>query len=47
MSPDRLVLYDDEDVLRNWHSRDEKIVKNMQDLVDTAKKAATCLEEGK
>ena len=35
------------DVLRNWHSREKKIVQNMQDLVDTARQAAAALEGGK
>lgn len=35
-----------QDVLRNWHSREERVVRNMQDLVDTARRAATALRNG-
>lgn len=35
-----------QDVLRNWHSREERVVRNMQDLVDTARRAATALQNG-
>ena len=33
-------------MLRNWHSREERVVRNMQDLVDTARRAAAALREG-
>ena len=35
-----------QDVLRNWHSRKDSVVRNMQDLVDNAKEAASALEKG-
>eukprot|EP00731_Ephydatia_muelleri_P020635 Em0013g362a len=34
------------DVLRNWHSRDHRIVQNMTDLVNTAMEAAQAVEQG-
>eukprot|EP00731_Ephydatia_muelleri_P020640 Em0013g367a len=35
-----------QDVLRNWHSRDHRIVQNMTDLVNTAMEAAQAVEQG-
>ena len=35
-----------QDVLRNWHSREAKIVQNMQDLVDNAFLAESAIERG-
>ena len=34
------------DVLRNWHSRDEKIIETMQDLIDNTVKAEEVVLKG-
>ena len=35
-----------QDVLRNWHSRDERIVQTMKDLVDNAHASERAFESG-
>jgi len=36
-----------QDVLRNWHSRDAKIMKTMNDLIQNAKDSEEAIRKGK
>ena len=36
-----------QDVLRNWHSRDAKIMQTMHDLIQNAKNSEEAVKQGK
>lgn len=42
----RSISFVSQDVLRNWHSRDAKIVQTMKELVENAHRVAAAFEEG-